>query len=848
VTDLSQGWRFRYGDEPARVTTADFDDSAWEHVSIPHSWNRLGEYHSERTVESNTKQGVGWYRLAFVAPVPADGRRSYLQFDGVGTIADIWLNDTKIGQHRGAYSGFRFDVTEQLSATGRNLIVVKADNSKPAPGSSTQDVLPLVADFFFYGGIYRGVTLVEVDEIQIDMLDFGGPGVYARTLNVTEGHAAIAVHTRLRNQGRRRREITILTTILDADGEPVASACATATLAAGSTGDVNQQIDIAAPRLWNGRADPYLYSVAVELREQGTVLDRVVQPLGIRTFHVDADQGFFLNGKHIQLHGVSRHQDRMGKGWALSSEDHTEDMALIAQIGANTIRLAHYQHAQEWVSLADEAGMIAWAEVSFVTAASWDGSPANEAVMANGRQQLIELIRQQYNHPSIVMWAVGNEPDASAIFMKHEGPVHPLSLLSALNQLAKQEDPGRPTVFADCCEDSDWPWVKISQQLAGTADLIGYNRYYGWYYKKPADLGPTLDKFHAKHPDLPISVSEYGAGGALSQHTDNPEGGPVSSSGRPHPQEYQSWYHEENWQALAQRRFVFATWVWNMFDFASDMREEGESVDLNDKGLVSFDRKVKKDAFFFYQAHWSSEPVLHITGRRYVDRAYPVTSVRIYTNAPGATLTVNGVSRGSADCSNRVCVWRAVKLNPGSNIVCASAVVNGRTLTDSVTWNAPDATTGLHINSGTLTGRMSGGTLFGSDNFFVGGTARQLNTRAFGPQPAPKVVTGAGDLALHTSWREGSFAYELPLPQGKWTITVHSFEPDEMLAATRSFDILVNGKTVVTALSPAQAGGGALIAITTSFDANGIDGHLKLEFIARGGPAIVSAIDIRPCA
>ena len=769
-----------------------------------------------------------------------------MQFDGVGTIADIWLNGAKIGQHLGAYSRFRYDVTDQLGAGGDNLLVVRVDNAKPEPGSSTQDILPLKADFFFYGGIYRGVTLIEANEAQIDLLDFGGPGVYARTLEIADGKAVIAVHTRLRNHGAAPRDLTLVTTVFDAEGKSAATASTSVKLVAGSTGDARQQLDIAGPRLWDGRADPYIYSVAVELRDADTLLDRVVQPLGVRTFSVDANEGFVLNGKPLRLHGVSRHQDRMGKGWALSAEDHAEDMALISEIGANTVRLAHYQHADEWLNLADQAGMITWAEAPFVTTASWDGSPANDAVMANGRQQLTELIRQQYNHPSIAMWAVGNEPDAAAIFMNQKGPVHPLSLLSALNAVAKQEDPSRPTTFADCCEDTDFPWVTIIEDLAGTTDLIGYNRYYGWYYGKPTDLGAKLDKFHAKHPNLPISLSEYGAGGALGQHCDNVAGGPVSSSGGWHPEEYQSWYHEENWKELKARKYVYASWVWNMFDFASDMREEGEAIDLNDKGLVTFDRKQKKDAFFFYQAQWSSDPVLHITGRRYVDRAYPLVDVRVYSNAPSATLTVNGASIGSIGSSDGVFVWPAVKLAPGPNLVMVSAVINGQTLTDSVTWNAPDAAAGLRINTGTLAGRTSEGAVFGSDHFFAGGAAKLLNTRTMGPQPEPKVVTGAGDLALHNSWREGSFTYDLPLPDGEWTVVVHTFEPDADLVETRTFDILAQGETIAADLSPAKAAGGALVAITQSFRARGVGGHLKLDFVAKGGPAIVSGIDIRP--
>jgi beta-galactosidase len=582
ATDLTSGWRFRFGGDDAGVTASGYDDSSWATVSLPHTWNHMGAYALNRSgSERNSAQGVGWYRLNFQAPTFAPGRRLYLQFDGVGAIADVWVNGVKAGEHKGAFSRFRFDVTDMIKPGSANLIVVSADNSKPKPGSSTADVLPLAGDFFIYGGLYRGVSLVEADGAQIDLLDHGGPGVYARTVSVTDGVAQIAVHTRLRNQSARARILSLVTTILDADGRMVATATSPAALGKEATGELDQQMSVPSAHLWNGRADPYLYRVAAELRDGARVIDSVTQPLGIRTFRIDPDQGFFLNGRHLALHGVARHQDLMGKGWAMTTEDQAADMAMIKELGANTIRMAHYEHAQVWAEEADKAGMVAWAEIPFVTASSLDGQLPTDALTANAREQLTELIRQDYNHPSIAMWSVGNEINAGELFMPGNKPQQSLPLLQNLAALAKQEDPSRPTTFADCCEDST-AFEVHGPALAGTTDLIGYNRYFGWYYGQPADFGPKLDAFHAKHPALPMSVSEYGAGGGLSQHTDNPEGGQVAIVGRPHPEEYESWYHEQSWKQLRARPYLFATWVWSMFDFASDFRGEGDSVDLND--------------------------------------------------------------------------------------------------------------------------------------------------------------------------------------------------------------------------------------------------------------------------
>lgn len=844
TTDLSEGWTFRFDNDATGVETEAFDDSNWDRVSIPHTWNRLGEYRLERSDHADNRQGIGWYRLRFSAAVN-DGQRRYVEFDGVGNIAQVWLNGVMIGEHRGAFSRFRFDVTDQLR-TGDNLLVVRADNSKPRPESSTQDVLPLAGDFFIYGGVYRGVRLITVDTAHIDLEDFGGPGVYARAESVNADEARVAVLVRLANEGLRSRRIQTNTTIRDADGHIVAASHSRPRLAAASRQEVTEQLAIPRPHRWNGRADPYLYSVTVELRDGLRVIDRVEQPLGVREFRFDANEGFYLNGHHVALVGASRHQDRPDVGWALRREHHEEDMALMSEMGVNTIRHAHYQHAQEWSDLADRNGMVVWAEVPFVSASSFDSNPANAAVTANARQQLIELIRQNYNHPAIMMWSVGNEVDASMIFLNNGLPARSLSLLRELHDLSRQEDPSRPTVFADCCEASAYS-TPDQEQLAGTTDLIGYNRYFGWYYGMPPQLGEAMDRFHAQHPQLPMSVSEYGAGGALSQHSDNPQGGPISSFGRPHPEEYQSWYHEESWRALSPRRYIFANWIWNMFDFASDLRQEGDAIDLNDKGLVTFDRTVRKDAFYFYKAQWSAESVLHITGRRYVDRAYPVMDVRIYSNADQVSGTINGRDLGTVQCEFRICVFHGVRLADGANRVMVSATLNGQALADEVTWNGPAQAAGLRLDSGDLAVRRDAdGRLFGSDNFFTGGAAHWLNVTVFRGQSggSRRLVTGASNPALFEAYRDGVMSYQLPVLPGRYRVRIHSFEPDAGRASMRRFALTINGRLVSDQLRPGADG--ALQAVQWEFDATASAEGLNLAFDAVEGDPVVAAIEVLP--
>lgn len=849
IIDLAQGWRFQQGTEPVEPSTPAYSDASWQSINLPHSWNRLGEYRTQRSTETNNYQGVGWYRLRFTTPDTTGDKRTFLQFDGVGTIADVWLNGQHVGRHDGAYSRFRFDVSRLLSPTGENILVVKADNSKAKPGSTTADVLPISGDFVRYGGIYRGVSLVVVDPVHIDLLDHAGPGVYASVASVDEKSAAVDVVTKLRNDANSARNLKLVATIRDDKGMAIATASAPAKLAGGTAAAISQRLSVANPRLWQGRADPYLYKVEVELRSGSKILDRVEQPLGIRTFHIDPDKGFFLNGKSLPLHGVSRHQDRQGSGAALTDADHVQDMDLIEDLGANTIRFAHYQHAQKWFDLADQRGMVVWAEIPYVSAASFNGGEPAPKLVDNARQQLLELIRQNYNHPAVVTWGVGNEIDSYSIFSGKE--VKARDLLRNLNDLAKKEDPSRVTTFADCCTDTHYGIPAHVKPLMGITDVAGLNRYPGWYGSTPDGMGEVLDKMHAQFPKLPLSVSEYGAGGALTQHSDNPTGGVLNAFGRPHPEEFQSHVHEENWRSLRQRPYLWATWAWNMFDFASDFRVEGDAIDLNDKGLVSFDRKTKKDAFYFYKANWSSDPVVHVTGRRYVKRAYPVADIRVYSNADTANLRVNGADLGAQPCPERICVWRNVSLKPGVNKVAAKAIFGGKDIVDEIDLNGPDVrANGLRINVGDLTEQtLASGHHFGSDNFFVGGEPKALNpkdiTALFEKNgPKEKVVTGASDSALYAGYREGAFSYEIPLPDGNWIVTLSTFEPNGTAAGQRDFAVKVNGKTVLPAFDPFAVAGGSLRAVEKRLPVVVRGGRLKLEFEPGKGPAIISAIEI----
>jgi beta-galactosidase len=699
TVSLDRGWRFKQDGALSGVENSTFDDSAWPTVELPHTWNRLGNAGTERSLRSNLVQGVGWYRLRFTIPPALTGpKRYFLQFEGVGAIADVWLNGRYLGKHAGAFSKFRFDATGAIKSSGDNLLVVKADNSRPQPGSSTAEVIPLSGDFFVFGGIYRGVALVATDPVHVDMLDYGGPGVYARALSIDANAATVELTGRLVNDGLEPAVVGVEATIQDAAGKTVGSSSRQVTLpAVGGTGPgkaveptfISLTLRASHPRLWQGTKDPYLYRTVFTLRSRGgAVLDRVTEPLGLRTLAFDADKGFFLNGEHLFLRGVSMHQDRAEKGWAISAEDQAQDFDFLTDMGANAVRLAHYQHDQRSYQLADERGIITWAEIPLVNHVAFDGGPASAALSANARQQLLELIRQNYNHPSIAVWSIGNEVDLRVT--QGRGPSKPRTLLETLNHLAKSEDPSRFTTLADCCEEGLPPHtqdpVSSRDVIVGLTDVVGYNRYFGWYSGSLADLGPMLDAAHLRHPKLPLALSEFGAGAALTQHSDDPSGGPFDPHGRPHPEEYQSLYHEASWNTLRTRSYLWGVFIWNLFDFASDSRREGDLTDINDKGLVSYDRTVVKDAFYFYRANWSARPTLHLVGRRYTDRAHAILEVKAYSNARQAQLWLNGVAQGTSTCSEGICQWHHIHLTPGTNEVRATAHFGGSEVSDTLQW------------------------------------------------------------------------------------------------------------------------------------------------------------------
>lgn len=647
---LNDNWQFRFGHQVEKSTVA--------RVDLPHTWNAQDAL-SGRT---DYKRGLGHYERRLFVPADWKGQRLYLRFEGANSIADLFVNGRHAGQHRGGYGAFVFEITDFVNYGKANTLRVSVNNAE------TLELMPLVGDFNFYGGLYRDVHLVRTGPTCISLLDHGSSGIRLVQDSVSKDYAAIRALVALSNGSDTATQAEVLLRLLDGDRE-VAAQRLTLTLPPDSSVEGSLPVSLRRPHLWDGRRDPFRYRAEVSLWRNGHEVDRVEQPLGLRYYHIDPERGFFLNGRHLPLRGVCRHQDRSEVGNALRREHHDEDAAIMAEMGANAVRLAHYPQAEYFYDLMDRYGFIVWAEIPFVGPGGYsdEGFVNLPTFRQNGREQLVELIRQHYNHPSIVVWGLFNE-----LSMRGDDPV---PYIKELNDLAHREDPTRLTVAASNTDGA----------LNFVTDAMAWNRYDGWYGGTPAGLGQWLDHMHTTHPDLRIAISEYGAGASLYHQQDTLVKTVATSFW--HPENWQTHYHMANWREISARPFVWGSFIWNLFDFGAAHRHEGDRVGINDKGLVSFDRRTRKDAFYFYKANWNKEvPLLYLAERRCTRRTRPVQTFMAFTNQPEAELFVNGTSCGHAKTDSLGTVrWNGVRLRPGQNEI---RVVSGRgthQLTDGYT-------------------------------------------------------------------------------------------------------------------------------------------------------------------
>lgn len=619
VTLLQEGWQFSscsWDGTPQTLPTG----QDWVDITLPHVWNG----------DDPKQEGPRLYRCTLTLADAA--RPAFVDFGAVAGICHAWLNGCYLGCHKGGYSRFRFALSG--ARAGSNELLVLADNTH-------RDYIPLGGDFNNYGGIYRPVHLIQTGITHFDLLYYGTSG-----LTVEPGpDGKVQVSARIAGPAEG---VQIQYEVLD-QGE--VCACVTCPASAPQI-----CLQISQPHIWNGRKDPYLYACRARLLRDGVCLDETSLPFGFRSIHLSPEQGFFLNGEHLKLRGAAKHQDWEGCRCAVSDTQQRQDIQLFCGMGANAVRLSHYQHPDLTYDLCDQAGLVVWAEIPLL--ALPDG---NEAVFENAKQQLTELILQLKHHPSICFWGVENEISMAgeSLEMYHK--------ISQLHQLAKELDPARFTTLANINA------VKLNSQLNHLTDAVGYNIYFGWYYGEVTDYGPFFDRFHKKNPDMPLCLSEYGADSLITLHRDDPKPGDCS-------EEFQCRWHETAYPQIEARDFVWGSFVWNMFDFGSANRAMATSKGRNCKGLVTYDRSVCKDAYYFYKACWSEEPFVYLTGRRYARRCGETTTIKVYSNTPSVTLIVNGQVFGSQE-GMRVFVFDQVPLTEGENQISAVA----GSLTDTIT-------------------------------------------------------------------------------------------------------------------------------------------------------------------
>ncbi len=613
VISLNEGWCFRKG---ASVKER---GGECETVNLPHTWNA----DDGQDGGNDYYRGRCLYTKKLTRGMLPSAERYYLEINGANSSADVCIDGVHLAHHDGGYSTWRVDITDSISDDAE--LEIEVDNSP------SDTVYPQMADFTFYGGLYRDVRLIAVESTHFDLEDHGGCGVWV-TPRVVGDDAKIDIRTDV--IGLKDGDM-LSYRILDSSGKTVEQRLSDNTSA---------EMVISGVRLWKARHDPYLYTLECEIVRDGRPLDRVCVRFGCRTIEVDPERGFILNGEEYPLRGVSRHQDRLGVGNALLPEHHKEDIALIMEVGATTVRLAHYQHDQYFYDLCDENGLIVWAEIPYISKHMNGGYD-------NTVSQMTELVTQNYNHPSIVVWGLSNE-----ITINGSDP-ELIENHRRLNDLAHSLDPTRYTAVAAVS------MTDINDEYLRIPDLVSYNHYFGWYGGDVSMNGPWFDRFHSEHPSIPIGCSEYGCE-ALNWHSSRPAQGDYT-------EEYQAYYHEELIKQLFSRKYLWATHVWNMFDFGADARAEGGENGQNHKGLVTMDRKYKKDAFYIYKANLSREPFVHICSKRYVDRVEDKVTVKVYSNLPQVELTVNGSSHGSKSSSD--CIFLFEIDNVGESHITAKS-------------------------------------------------------------------------------------------------------------------------------------------------------------------------------
>ncbi len=675
VTLFNDGWSFKKGpfEKSFAVLNQSFTASGFKEVTIPHTWNaedmqrEMVNTAAFRNPQERFYTGEALYKKSYKPEASLKDKRIYLRFEGVGSVAEVYVNNQFAGRHKGAYSAFVVEISRLLKFGEENEIIVKANNE------ARPDVIPVNHVLFgVYGGIYRDVELIVTDKISFAVNDYASPGIYITQNNVSNRSANANIKVKIDNKKFAKSDVKVIYSIFDMEGKLIVKKEQNKTLPPQGRQYYNEELTVRRPRLWQGVEDPYLYKVVTQIESNGAIIDEVVQPLGFRTVELKVNDGVYLNGKKYPMYGVCRHQDWWEKGSALTTKEHDTDLEIIQEIGATTIRLAHYQQADYFYSKCDSIGLLVWAEIPFVNRVTTHETE-------NAMQQMTELIRQNFNHPSIYVWGLHNE-----VYTPFEQTI---PLTTQLNDLAKSEDPDRYTVAVS-------GYNTIDAQANNNADIQGINHYFGWYGGKISDIETWVEKAEKEFKDHLVIFSEYG--GEANIHQQKEEVGEIGHCCGFDKMYYETWgtkFHEIQWGVIEKHPWLIASYIWNTFDFATPMSAQGGVHARNMKGLVTFDRKVKKDGFYWYKANWSKEPVLYMTQRRATQRENEFTSVTVYSNVGLPKLVVNGqeitdYSIGNTDVHY---IFNVVQLQEGENTLEVTATQDGVEHHDKIVWHySPD--------------------------------------------------------------------------------------------------------------------------------------------------------------
>ena len=834
---IDDGWKY-IPDGMAYAQDTKRNDIAGEEVSLPHTWNAVDVFGDHRTY----KRSIGWYRKELHFGKEYADKRLFLWFEGAGQVADVYVNGAFAGRHRGGYTGFGYDITDQLrrnkDGSSDALVAVEVNNAHDP------FVPPLSIGYASYGGIYRDAWVIATGAVHFTGVNNNSGGVYLSTPAIAEGKGTVTVRSTVANETGQPAVFTLVNEVYDAAGTLLRATSADYTAGPHGQTAVTATVDAGDhPRLWSPDA-PYLYRVKSRIIQNGQTIDEVDNRIGFRWFSFDSNNGFSLNGKKLILHGTTRHQDMAGKGDALSPEDHERDMRMIKEMGANFIRLAHYPQAPRVLQLADELGLIIWEEVPVVNYMTLDPE-----FFHNAQNMLLEMIHQGYNHPSVVMWGSMNEillySREGVRVQKHSDTAYIAALKNyavRLDSTIRAEDPTRYSTMAMHLSDD---YAKFG--LDRLSQVAGHNIYDGWYSGTLDDFGKDIDAIHRDEPRQNIFISEYGAEGEVRLNTERPER-------QDYTEEYQRLYHESYLRQIDARPFLCGTSIWNEFDF-SQPNIGGPQGHRNQKGLVTWDRQPK-DAYYLYKACWNPDPMVYIASRNWRIRAgerNAPSTIDVYSNLDEVSLTVNDIPQGARKPDDVHKARWTVQLKDGKNIVRATGSSGKRTITDElvIDYRAYDADLGtakvfhpLYVNVGSNAQYLdASGTVWIEDRPYTKGSFGRIggNASLFA---RGEIIKSTADAPLYYSFLDSLQGYRFDVRDGRYTVTLYFAESKDLTPGERVFDVRINGTPVEQGLDLVKSYGFA-VAIKKTYTVDVKDGQgIQIAFDARIGNTLLSGVKI----